>query len=117
MKPSVTAALPVGTGVSYMENLTFRATGLTSIAISASVEMTCESGFRSCGSLTSVAFVPEAKLSRMGRQTFHRMSSTSIRIPASIEVIGKFGFSLYGDVMSITFAAGSKLSPGERSFC
>jgi hypothetical protein len=67
--------------------MALRESGLTSIDISASVEIFCEAYFQLCISLASVTFSADSKLSRLEQSAFSQTGLTSIALPASVEII------------------------------
>jgi hypothetical protein len=82
--------------------------------ISSSVEVICEGFLFSGGSLKSISFESNSKLTRIERRAFRASALTSIHLPAAVEVICESCFSVCRSLISISFELNSKLSRIER---
>jgi hypothetical protein len=74
--------------------------------------------FSECGSLRTISFESNSKLSRIEGSAFSESGLRSIHLPASLEVICESCFSHCKSLESISFAPNSKLSRIEGwAFC
>ena len=96
-------------GWTSIGNSAFRATGLTSITIPASVTSIENVAFYGCTSLASVSFAAGSELATIGNYAFLNTAITSIEIPASVNSIGDIAFWGCARLASVTFAADSVL--------
>jgi hypothetical protein len=78
-----------------------------SIHVLASVEIIGQFGFSYRGSLQSIIFEANSRLSRFESSAFCETGLTSIHFPSSIEIIGKSYFSACRLLEKITFEANS----------
>jgi hypothetical protein len=80
----------------------FRESGLTSIAIPASVT-SIEGAFIKCAALTSVSFEAGSELTSIGTNAFYESGLTSITIPASVTIIERNAFYGCTVLTSVTY--------------
>jgi hypothetical protein len=82
---------------------------LVEFIVPASVEVLCEKCFHLCGSLSSVTFESQSRLSQIGNWAFSGTGLVEMIVPASVEVLGEMCFSECGSLSSVIFEPESRL--------
>ena len=104
------AVFELGEGWTEISSTAFlNNSGITSIAIPASVTSIGYSTFNQATNLTSVTFAAGSGLT-IGNQAFYASGITSIAIPASVTSIGDSAFNKAASLATVTFAPNSTLA-------
>jgi hypothetical protein len=96
--------------LSGLERSVLQSITLTTIHLSASIEVLGEECFRNCQELESVTFESGLRLSRSKKLAFYSSGLRIITIPASVERIGHFCFAFCASLETVKIEAGSQFS-------